>query len=161
MDNFWEEILPVNLKLNDAFFRPVSWESLSFQISGCIFFSSNLTFSDHVNFILIKADKAAFKFWRFVNRFHSLKTSLLLNLFNVLVVTILLYCAQVWFPFISQKDKNKIESFLTQNLKRILGAPISSANAAVYQNLNTLSIDTIVKTNILKFVTRLKEHWQN
>lgn len=110
-----------------------------------------------MRYTLIKAEKAAFMFWKFVNRFCTLKSSLLLNLFDVLVTPIILYCAEIWFPFLSQKDNDKIEAFHRINLKRILGVPISSADAAIYLDLNTCSIETRVKVNILKFLTRLKK----
>ena len=64
--------------------------SMNFQLSFCdnhiekvkifkylgIFFDHKLTFADHVKFILIKADKAAYLFWKFINRFQSLNVIL-------------------------------------------------------------------------------------
>jgi hypothetical protein len=53
----------------------------SFKYLG-IFFSTHLNFSEHLNFTLLKAEKAAHLFWRFVGRFHSLNTSVEVNIFN-------------------------------------------------------------------------------
>ena len=73
----------------------------SFKYLG-IFFSSNLNFADHVNYMLIKAEKAAYLFWKYVDRFHSLGPSLLVNLFESLVTSIIFYVAEIWFPLIDK-----------------------------------------------------------
>ena len=69
-----------------------------------VYFTSNMIFTKHVSFTLIKAEKASHLFWKYTSRFRTLQTSVLLNLFHSLVVPILLYCAEIWFPCISQKD---------------------------------------------------------
>ena len=90
----------------NIFFNGEALEKVdSFKNLG-IFFSTNLNFSEHmhVNDTLIKAEKASHLFWKYVNRFPSLKVSVIVNLFNVLVTPILLYCAELWFLSITQDE---------------------------------------------------------
>ena len=63
-------------------------------------FSQNLKFADPVNFVLIKAEKAAHQFWKYMNRFkiNCLKTSIIINLFHTLVVPVILYYQKNGFP---------------------------------------------------------------
>ena len=96
-------------------------------------------------------------FWKYTSRFISMKVSLQLNLFNALVTPILLYCAEIWFPCLSQSDINRIEIFFTKNLKKILGVPECTANAAVYFELRQKSIAAIMRENILEFICKLKD----
>lgn len=57
----------------------------SFKYLG-LFFSRNLSFSDHVKYVLIKAEKAAFMYWKYIGRFISLNTSIQLNLYSMLLL---------------------------------------------------------------------------
>ena len=83
-----------------------------------IIFSTNINFADHEKYILINAEKAAFYFWKTTGRFVSMKTSVLLNLFNTLVTSILLYCAEIWYPCIPKAEAKQIDCFLLSHLKR-------------------------------------------
>ena len=85
-----------------------------------VYFSQNLKFSDHVKFVLIKAEKAAHQFWKYINRFNCLKTSIIINLFHTLVVPVLLYCSEIWFPCISSADITHIENFYKKTSKEYL-----------------------------------------
>jgi hypothetical protein len=83
-----------------------------------VHFPSNLVFSKHVSFVIIKAEKASHLFWKYTNRFRTLQTSVILQLFHSLVVPILLYCAEIWFPCILQTDIDRIEAFYRKNLRK-------------------------------------------
>jgi hypothetical protein len=121
-----------------------------------IFFSSKMNFSDHVNFMLIKAEKAAHLFWKYVERFGP---TLLVNLSETLVLSIIIYGAEIWYPMhmVEQYDRKRIETFYICNLKRILGVPLSTANPAVYIELNQLDIESKMETKILEFFVRLNQ----
>ena len=116
-----------------------------------------------LHFVLIKAEKAAHQFWKYINKFNCLKTSIIINLFHTLVVPVILYCSEIWFPFNSwsSTDKTHIKNFYSKNIKRILGVPLSTANAAVYLELNLCSISTLVSINIFKIFARLKDNELN
>ena len=86
-----------------------------------IFSSTNLNFSEHVNYTLIKAEKASHLFWKYVNIFRSLKVSGIANAFIVLVTPILLSCTELWFP--------------------------ATANSAAYLELKQFSVETMEKSN--------------
>ena len=94
----------------------------SFKYLG-IYFSQNLNFNEHAKYVLVKAEKVAFLNWKYVGRYHSLSTYILLNLFNL------------------------------KNLKKILGLSFSTANTAVYYELNQMSIEAQLESRILKFFT--------
>ena len=55
-----------------------------------VLFSEKMNFAEHVTYVLSKAEKAAYLFWKYTNRFLTMRTSVLLNLFNVLVTLIIL-----------------------------------------------------------------------
>jgi hypothetical protein len=109
------------------FEKKESSNTLNFQLSFCgnyiervkvfkylgIFFDHKLTFAEHVKSSLIKADKAAHLFWKFINRFQTLNVSIIQNLlvFNMVVLPILLYGAEIWFPLISKKLFKKMNHF--------------------------------------------------
>jgi hypothetical protein len=85
-----------------------------------------------------------------------LKTSVVVNIFNTVVLSIILFGAEIWIPCLSQNDLERIERFYLKNLKRILGVPLSTANSAVYYELNQTSIEVILEHKILEFFCRIK-----
>ena len=53
-------------------------------------FSGYGSFSKQMDFVLIKAQKVAFTFWKYINRFVTMKFSLILNVFQTLVMPMIL-----------------------------------------------------------------------
>ena len=102
-----------------------------------------------MNFVLIRAEKASFLFLKYITRFMSMKFSIII--IQTLVMPILLYCAQIWFPCISQQDISRLEAFYKKNLKITLGVSVSTANAAVYLEMDVFSLPAIIETHFLNF----------
>ena len=79
----------------------------------------------------IKANRAIFALNNTIN-LSTFPTKLALKLFYSRISPILLYCSEVWGPYVNQKytdwDTNKVERVHTQYLKRILGCNYSTSN---------------------------------
>ena len=81
-----------------------------------IFFSANMTFNEHVEYAITKAKKGNIYSGN-VSRFHSLKVPDLMFLFNTyyylytMVMPIVMYGAEIWYPGLNQQLKKTVESF--------------------------------------------------
>jgi len=84
-----------------------------------IFFNGNMNFSTHINYITIKAEKSVSMFWKYTKRF-TLKISENVNLFKVLVMSVLLYNynVDICYPWLLKK-KDRCDAFYLKHLKWI------------------------------------------
>ena len=63
------------------------WGLWSLNVLGSVCnFSETFIFSKHMDLVLIKAEKATFSFWKYVNRFVMMESSIILNLFPHYIV---------------------------------------------------------------------------
>ena len=64
-----------------------------------------------------------------------------MKLFNSLVLPIILYGCEIWFPLINQTLRTKLNVFQMKKMKSILKVKQSTANLCVYGDLGEYPID--------------------
>ena len=71
-----------NQFLTDFCFNGVKLKQVSFyKYLGNLFYE-NLSFKPNLEFVVKKATKASFLFWKYLNRFHNMKVSEILLLYD-------------------------------------------------------------------------------
>ena len=79
-------------------------------------FNGNMNFNAHVDYILIKAEKSAFMFWKYTERF-KISISEKINLFQVLVMSVLFSTLKFDIRGSQQKDMERLDAFYIKHLK--------------------------------------------
>ena len=129
----------------------------SYRYLGIIF-SANMTFNEHVEYAITKAKKGQYLFWKYVSRFHSLKVPDLMFLFNTMVMPIVMYGAEIWYPGLNQQLKKTVESFYVNNLRRILRVGSQTAIPAILLELGVFPVETQVKISLVKFAEKMQNN---
>ena len=120
-------------------------------------FSKSLNFQENLETVVQKANKAAFLFWQYIDKFQFIKVSQVLKLYEALVVPILLYNCECWGPLISESLLERtIEVFHRKQLKRILLVGEKCPNAAVYLELGKVPLMKEIKLKVLKFLLQIR-----
>ena len=99
----WKETITAILTSINLLWWCIALEKVSSYRYLGVVFNQNMNFSDHVNLTLSKSSKAAHCFWKCIIRFQTIKTSEILNLFDILVISVLVYNAEIWYPWILTK----------------------------------------------------------
>ena len=90
-----------------------------YKYLGC-YFDRELSFKFHIEAALQRAAKASFAFFSDIENLPNLKTSLIVRLYHTLVLSVLLYNAEVWGLLILKGSLKKLEKFHLSCLKKIL-----------------------------------------
>ena len=122
-------------------------------------FSRTMNFQENLDNIIGKANKAAFLFWQYIDKFQFIKVSQVLRLYESLVVPILLYNCECWGPLVSESMLERtVEVFHRKQLKRILLVGEKCPNAAVYLELGKVPLIKEVKLKFLKFLLQIRAY---
>ena len=115
-----------------------------FKYLGVVF-TPQLTFSSHVQLITAKAKaRIAYLFMRLP--MYELSLELVVKLFHTYVLPIYLYCAPIWSSSLNSKNIiQQLNSVFTNYLKRYLGLPRYTQNAAVHFYTRTWPLYYAVK----------------
>ena len=117
-----------------------------------------MTFNEHVApeyaIAITKAKKGQYLFWKYVSQFHSLKVPDLMFLFNTMVMPIVMYGAEIWYPGLNQQLKKTVESFYVNNLHRILRVGSQTAIPAILVELGIFPVETQAQISLVKFTEK-------
>ena len=146
-----------NQFLTDFFFNGVKLKQVSFyKYLGNLFYE-NLSFKPNLEFVVKKATKASFLFWKYLNRFHNMKVSEILLLYDSLIVPILLYGCEVWGPMVSPKEiENTIELFNRKMLRRVLKVGDRCTKIPLYCETGRLPLEYEIKLKVLKYLFQIR-----
>ena len=124
-----------------------------FKYLGIIVHKKNCTFTPSLKYLRLKATRAFYALKSKVN-VYKLPLKVALKLIDSTIKPILLYCSEVWEPFLNQDadkwDKeNVIEKAYLEFIKQLLGVNRSTTNAMVRGELDRHSLqEEILRRNI-------------
>ena len=120
-----------NITLDSTSIERVS----SFKLLG-VYFNNQLTWSDHVSYVVAKASKRIYSITQLTRSGANSKD--IVTVYCSIVRPVLEYCCQVWHPGLTKQQSNNIESVQKRCLKIIF--PNLSYNTALQiSNLEKLS----------------------
>ena len=122
------------------------------------------TFKKALKALHNKALRAYHCLFKKFSNFDNVPISLLLKLFSSMVIPILLYCSEIWGPYMLGKITtfemfknkmfkftNELEKFHVKFCKRIPGVHSKSTNVAVYAELGRLPLIVLISIQIVKY----------
>ena len=129
--------------LTKFFYRGEPLESVnSFDYLG-ITLTTRLSSSKHVDKIVAKCNsRVSLLFSRLP--FREAPFPVALDVFNIFILPIICYGLPLWLPKISKEAGKKLNALFTKFMKRWLGIPYCSNNAAVYSICKTPSLVEIL-----------------
>ncbi|CAN0013229.1 unnamed protein product, partial [Heterosigma akashiwo] len=120
-----------------------------------VLYDEKLTFQQHVEYALLKARKASFALFKYLNSFKNMSIVLKIRLYKTLVLSVLLYNVEIWGPQLTKSRMAQLEAFHRSNLKRIIMVNKKFPNDAVYFISGEMTIESIVRGRVLKFLLKL------
>ena len=126
-----------------------------YKYLGAIFSSESCLFNKHLDGSLSSALKASFKVLKFCKCLGQVPPIVAMKLFNSLVLPIILYGCEIWFPLINQTLRTKLNVFQMKNMKSILKVKQSTANLCVYGDLGEYPIDQKIICKTIKYWIRI------
>jgi hypothetical protein len=127
----------------------------SYKYLGIIF-DEKLTFGVHVEMAIAKAWKAFHALRRQMARFVGMGVRERLDLYNKMVLSVLLYGAEVWYPMLTKRRQQEVELFHRRSLKILLGMSVAFPNATLHCLLGTQPILQQVQDRVLAFLGALE-----
>ena len=112
---------------------------------------SNGSFSEHVDKVKEKAQKAYFSLMSKSREWGGFQPRLFLYLFDHTILPILNYASEIW----GFDDWHKLETLHLKACKYALGVRTNATTDAVYSELGRISLQYHRHINILKFLSRL------
>ena len=128
---------------------------MKYKYLGAIFSSESCLFNKHLDGSLSSALKASFKVLKFCKCLGQVPPIVAMKLFNSLVLPIILYGCEIWFPLINQTLRTKLNIFQMKNMKSILNVKQSTANLCVYGDLGEYPIDQKIICKTIKYWIRI------
>ena len=94
-------------------------------------------------------------------KLHKLPVHIALELFDSLIVPILLYGCEIWSPYDDHNfmtwDKTDIEKVNTQFLKRLLGVNVSTTNVMIRSETGRYPLKLKVDSKAVGFIKYINE----
>ena len=122
-------------------------ESVSYYKYLGVIFSSRLVWTTAVSTLSSQAEKAIFMLKRFIKFHGAITTKLAIDLFDKIVVPILLYGSEIW----GTKTYNAVEVVHRKYLKYLLSLSYSTSNAAVMGELGRTPLSVLYKFRCIKY----------
>lgn len=137
-----------------------------FKYLGITIHKKNCTFTPTLKYLRLKATRAFYALKSKVN-IYKLPLKVALKLLDSVIKPILLYCSEVWEPYLDQDhekwDKeNDIEKAYLQFLKQLLGVNRSTTNALIRGELDRHSLqEEILRRNInyTNYLSNKEDTW--
>jgi hypothetical protein len=127
----------------------------SYKYLGIIF-DDKLTFGEHVDMAIAKAWKAFHALRQQLARFVGMALRERLDLYCKMVLPVLLYGAEVWYPMLTKRRQREVELFYRRSLKLLLDVPVAFPNAALHCLLGTQPILQQLQGRVLAFLGALE-----
>lgn len=126
--------------------------SENYKYLGCLFQSEGNIFKEHLNSVITKASRATFNVQKYCKPLGSPPPSLVLKLFNSLVVPVLEYGSEIWS---AGTNTDCIDVFQVKFIKRMLKLRQQTATLAVLGEVGELPLSIKLELRVLKYWMRL------
>ena len=137
-----------------------------FKYLGITIHKKNCTFTPTLKYLRLKSTRAFYALKSKVN-IYNLPLKIALKLLDSIIKPILLYCSEVWEPFLNQDQEkwdkeNVIEKAYLQFLKQLLGVNRSTTNAMIRGELDRHCLqEEILRRNInyTRYLNQKNNNW--
>ena len=114
-----------------------------------VIFTTRLSSSKHIDYIISKCNT---RLGILFNKLplKDIPFSVVMNTFNVYILSVITYALPIWYPQISNDARCKLNSVFTKFLKRHLGLPYSTNNSIVHFLTETQPLSYTLDQKLLK-----------